>query len=107
VSRFRVWTIAAIAAAGLSMGLSPLAFADDTDTQFIGEVSFFLPGKYRNPPTIKALITDAKKVRDGGWLHAVAGWSQPGQRQVNSRHRTKAASAAEGTYPGSGGASAG
>jgi hypothetical protein len=60
--RFRVSMIAVVAAAGLSMGLSPPAFADDTDTQFIGEVSNYVHGTFLDPPTINALILDAKKV---------------------------------------------
>jgi hypothetical protein len=36
--------------------------ADDTDTQFVGEVSFFLRGTYLDPATIKSLVADAKKV---------------------------------------------
>lgn len=52
--------ITALAAANLA--LAPGAFADDADTQFIGEVSFFLPDTYLDPPTIRALIDDARKV---------------------------------------------
>ena len=50
---------AVIAAAGISLGSPPLASADDPDTVFIGEVSYFLPGTYLNPATIKAVIADA------------------------------------------------
>jgi hypothetical protein len=38
---------------------------------------------------------------------STAGRSQPGQRQVKSRQRTKSANAFDGTYPGSGAASPG
>lgn len=60
--RLRVPMIALVAATGLGLGLSPTAMADDRDTQFIGEVSYFLPGTYLDLPTINALIGDANKV---------------------------------------------
>jgi hypothetical protein len=62
VFRLHVPLIAAVVAASLSLGLSPSAFADDTDTQFIGDVSFYLQGTYLNSATINALIADANKV---------------------------------------------
>jgi hypothetical protein len=39
-----------------------VALADDTDSEFIGEVSFFLPQRYLDPATIRALVADAKKI---------------------------------------------
>ena len=61
----RVPLIAVVAAAGLSLGLAPLASADDTDTQFIGEVSHYLPSTYLDPATIKAVIRRRQEgVRD-------------------------------------------
>jgi hypothetical protein len=60
--RLRVPLIAAVIAAGLSLGPSPWASADDPDTQFIAEVPSFLNGRFLDPATTKALIVDAKMV---------------------------------------------
>ena len=59
----------------------PLAAADDTDTQFIGEVSFFLKGTYLDPPTVKALIADANKV----CAMSDAGFSEEAREFINSK----------------------
>jgi hypothetical protein len=72
---------AVVAAAGLSLGLSPLASADDTDTQFIGEVSYFLPHTYLDPATIKAVIADANKV----CAMSDAGFADEAMEFINSK----------------------
>jgi hypothetical protein len=78
----RVSLIAAIAAVGLSLALSSLVSADDTDTQFIGAVSFFLPhNKYLDPATINALIADATKV----CAMSDAGFSYEAMEFINSK----------------------
>jgi hypothetical protein len=64
IRTLRVALFVAVASTGLSLGLSPLASADDADTQFIGEVSYFLKGQYLDPATIKALVMDANKICD-------------------------------------------
>jgi hypothetical protein len=49
-----------------------MALADDTDTQFIGEVSFYLPGRCLNAETVTVLIADANKVcamSDAGFFY--------------------------------------
>jgi hypothetical protein len=72
---------AVIASAGISLGLTPLASADDTDTEFIGEVSYFLPGTYLNPATVKALVADANKV----CAMSDAGYSEEAREFINSK----------------------
>lgn len=56
----RPYLAAALAAASLLA--APPASADSTDAQFIGEVSFYMGGRYLDPGTTNALIVDAKKV---------------------------------------------
>lgn len=56
------YLVAGTVGVALVLGSSPSASADDIDKHFIGEVSFFLRGKYLDPATITAIITVALKV---------------------------------------------
>ena len=80
MGRPRIMFVAAAMTAVLSLVPSASAFGDDADTQFIGEVSFFLRGNYLDPPTISALIGTAKTV----CAMSDAGFSDEAMEFINS-----------------------